>query len=82
MEVKGYRTAGEMFWLNEKFQMLGPDGQIWRKTRNTAGDYSFTVTREMVEAEAHALFASQRQYGSSYASENTESRYYDILLSQ
>ncbi len=82
MEAKGYRTAGEMFCLDKKFQMLGPDGQIWRKTRNTAGDYSFTVTRDMVEAEAHVLFASQRQYGSSYASENMESRYCEILLSQ
>ena len=82
MEAKGYRTAGEMFCQDKKFQMLGPDGQIWRKTRNTAGDYSFTVTRDMVEAEAHMLFASQRQYGSSYASENMESRYCEILLSQ
>ena len=82
MEAKGYRTAGEMFCQDKKFQMLGPDGQIWRKTRNTAGDYSFTVTRDMVEAEVHMLFASQRQYGSSYASENMESRYCEILLSQ
>lgn len=82
METKGYRTVGEMFCQDEKFQIPGPDGQLWRKTRNTAGDYSFTVTREMVEAEAHALFASQRQYGSYYASENMESRYCEILLSQ
>ena len=80
--AKGYRTAGEMFCLDEKFQTLGPDGQIGRKTRNTAGDYSFTVTRDMVEAEAHALFASQRQHGGSYASETMESRYCEILLSQ
>ena len=52
------------------------------RSRNTAGDYSFTVTRDMVEAEVHMLFASQRQYGSSYASENMESRYCEILLSQ
>ena len=82
MEAKGYRTAGEMFCLDEKFQTLGPDGQIWRRTRNKAGDYSFTVTRDMVEAEAHALFASQRQHGGSYASETMESRYCEILLSQ
>lgn len=82
METKGYRTVGEMFCLDEKFRMAGPDGQVWRKTRNTAGDYSFTVTRDMVEAEVHALFASQRQYGNSFASEEMEGRYCGILLSQ
>lgn len=82
MEENGYRTAGEMFCLHEKFQMFGPDGQVWRKTRNTAGDYSFTVTRDMVEAEVHALFASQRQYGNSFASGEIESRYSEILFSQ
>lgn len=82
MKSKGYRSVGEMFCLDEKFQMKGPDGQIWRKTRNTPGDYSFTITRDMVEAEAHALFTSQRGYGNPFASEDIEKRYCDILLSQ
>ena len=82
MASKNYRTAGEMFCLDEKFQVLGPDGRIWRKTRNTAGDYSFTVTREMVETEAHTLFAAQRHYGSLFASEDLEAHYCEILLSQ
>lgn len=82
MTEKNYRTVGEMFCLDEKFQMPGPDGRLWRKTRNTAGDYSFTVTRNMVEAEAHALFAAQRRYGNSFASEDLEVRYCGILLSQ
>lgn len=82
MTAKNYRTVGEMFCLDEKFQMPGPDGRLWRKTRNTAGDYSFTVTRDMVEAEAHALFAAQRRYGNSFASEALEARYCGILLSQ
>lgn len=77
-----YRTAGEMFCRDEKFQMVGPDGQIWRKTRNTAGVYSFTITRDMVEAEAHALFAAQRQHKNPFASEELEARYCEILLSQ
>lgn len=82
MEQKHYRTVGEMFCKDEKFQMSGPDGRIWRKTRNTAGDYSFTVTRDMVEAEAHALFAAQRQYGNPFAAEGLETHYCEILLSQ
>lgn len=82
MEEKHYRTVGEMFCRDEKFQMTGPDGQSWRKTRNTAGYYSFTVTREMVESEAHALFEAQRQHGNPFASEELEGRYCEILLSQ
>lgn len=82
MKSKGYRTVGEMFCLDEKFQMKGPDGQIWRKTRNTPGDYGFTITRDMVEVEAQALFTSQRRYGNRFASEEIEKRYCDILLSQ
>lgn len=82
MKTKGYRTAGEMFCLDEKFRILGPDGQLWRKTRNTAGAYNFTVTRGMVEAEAHSLFAAQRRQGNHFASEDLEDRYCGILLSQ
>lgn len=82
MAEKHYRTVGEMFCRDEKFQMTGPDGQSWRKTRNTAGDYSFTVTREMVESEAHTLFAAQRQHGNAFASKELEGRYCKILLSQ
>lgn len=82
MEEKHYRTAGEMFSLDEKFQMVGPDGRVWRKTRNTAGVYSFTITRDMVEAEAHTLFTAQRLHKNPFASEELETRYCDILLSQ
>lgn len=82
MEAKGYRTAGEMFCLDEKFQTIGPDGQIWRKTRNTSENYSFTVTRDMVESECHSLFAAQRQQKSKFASNKFEARYCEILFSQ
>ncbi len=82
MKEKHYRTAGEMFSLDEKFQMVGPDGRVWRKTRNTAGVYSFTITRDMVEAEAHALFTAQRNHKNPFASAELEARYCDILLSQ
>ncbi len=82
MESKNYRTVGEMFCRDEKFQMMDPDGRIWRKTRNTAGDYSFTVTRNMVEDEVHVLFAAQRQYGNSFASKELEEQYCGILFSQ
>lgn len=82
MERKHYRTIGEMFCLDEKFQMLGPDGKLWRKTRNTPGEYSFTVTREMVQAEVNALFDAQRAYKNPYASQELEEKYCAILFSQ
>lgn len=82
MKEKGYRTVGEMFCRDEKFQMAGPDGRQWRKTRNTPGDYSFTVTRDMVEQEVRALFESQRKQENPYAAEQIEEQYSKILLSQ
>jgi len=80
MQEKHYRTVGEMFCLDPKFQIQGPNGTLWRKTRNVPGDYSFTVTRRMVEEEAHLLFDSQRQAGSSFASAELEDSYCEILL--
>ena len=82
MDEKGYRTVGEMFCKDAKFQTIGADGKVWRTTRNTSGDYKFTVTREMVEKEVGLLFSSQRNMGNLYASEEFESEYSDILFSQ
>ncbi len=82
MEEKSYRTAGEMFCLDEKFSVSNPDGTVWRKTRNTSGEYLFTITREMVEQEVAALFAAQRQFGNAFAKEELETEYASILLSQ
>lgn len=82
MAERHYRTVGEMFCRDEKFQMTEPDGRVWRKTRNTAGDYSSTVPRNMVESEVHILFAAQRQYENPFASEKLEAHYCEILFSQ
>lgn len=82
MQEKGYRTVGEMFCRDEKFLFVGPDGKLWRKTHNTPGDYSFTITREMIQQEAAALFAAQRNYSNPYADEALEEQYTQILLSQ
>lgn len=82
MKEGNYRTIGECFCRDPKFQWMGPDGQIWRKTRNTAGEYHFTITRALVAQEVKALFSAQRQYGNPYAGEEFEVVYTDILLSQ
>lgn len=82
MAENGYRTVGEMFCKAAKFQMVGPDGKVWRKTRNSAGDYSFTVTRDMIRNEVAALFQAQRSHANPFAEEAFEAAYTEILFSQ
>ena len=82
MAEKGYRTAGEMFCKDSKFQTISADGRVWRTTRNTSGDYKFTVTRQMVADETALLFDAQRHLGNPFAHEDFEQRYCEILFSQ
>lgn len=73
LEQKGYRTVGEMFLKDEKFT---------EHKRNKGEDYSNTVLRSMVEDEIKAIFAAQRSFGMTFASEEIEAKYTDIALSQ
>ncbi len=82
MSEKGYRTVGEMFCKDAKFQTIGADGKAWRTTRNTSGDYKFTVTRQMVADEVSLLFHSQRRMENPFAGEEFEQKYSEILFSQ
>lgn len=82
MKEKNYRTVGEMFCRDEKFTLIMPDGRTIRKTRNAPNSYRFTVTRDMIEAEAKLLFEKQRVFGNEYASAVFEEAYLAILLGQ
>lgn len=73
LEQKGYRTVGEMFLKDEKFT---------EHKRNKGEDYSNTVLRSMVADEIKAIFAAQRSFGMTFASEEIEAKYTDIALSQ
>lgn len=73
MEKNGYRTVGEM---------LLKDAQFSEHKRNCGGDYLGTVSRSMVEEEVRLLFESQRRLGASFATEDLEQAYLEILLSQ
>lgn len=73
MNAKGYRTVGEMFLRDETFAAA---------KRNKGGNYGTTVTRTMVEDEVRAVFAAQRSFGSTFATEALEEAYLEILLSQ
>lgn len=73
MDEHGYRTVGEMFFKDEAFSA---------HKRNKGGNYSTTVTRDMVEDEVHAIFSAQRGFGAKFADKNFENTYTEILLSQ
>ncbi|MCQ2429378.1 MAG: type II CRISPR RNA-guided endonuclease Cas9 [Clostridia bacterium] len=73
MEQKHYRTVGEMLFKDEKFK---------DNKRNKGSNYQNTVAREDIEKEARLIFAAQRRLGAPFASDETEAKYLDILLSQ
>lgn len=73
MKEKDYRTVGEMFFRDEKYSQF---------KRNKSENYSNTVSRAMIEDEAHKIFEAQRCFGSEFASEKIEMQYIGILLSQ
>lgn len=70
---KGYRSIGEMMFLDEKFKEC---------KRNKGESYAFTVERDGIEAEARLIFDSQRKFGAQFADEAIENKYLDILLGQ
>lgn len=84
MQEKGYRTVGEMIYLDENFRTDCPwneDGYILTP-RNKAGDYKHMVLRDMLADEVREIFNFQRKLGNNRASEKLEKAYLDIMLSQ
>lgn len=84
MEEKGYRTVGEMLYLDENFRTDCPwnyNGYLLTP-RNKAGDYKHTVLRDMLVDEVRDIFKAQRSLGNIHASEELENAYLDIMLSQ
>ncbi len=73
LEEKGYRTIGEMFCKDEKFES---------NKRNKAGEYSNTVLRSMLVEEIKTLFEAQRKYGNQFASKDLENEYIEIVTFQ
>lgn len=73
IEAGGYRTVGEMLFKDERYA---------KHKRNKGEAYLNTVSRDMIAAEIHAVFAAQRNFGMPFASEKIENEYTDIALSQ
>ncbi len=73
MKEKGYRTIGEMLYLDDKFS---------KGRRNKSGDYSCTISRDHYLEEVATIFEQQRKLGSKFAPKELEDKYVDILSSQ
>lgn len=56
-------------------QMLATDPAFQDRKRNRAGDYSRTLLRADLEAEARRILAAQRRLGSQHASDALEAEY-------
>lgn len=84
MMEKGYRTIGEMMYLDESFHTpCSSNEQGFIVTpRNKAKDYKHTIYRSMLVDEVHALFNAQRKLGNTKATETLESEYLDIMTRQ
>ena len=84
MMEKGYRTVGEMMYLDESFHTpCSSNEQGFIVTpRNKAKDYKHTIYRSMLVDEVHALFDAQRKLGNTKATETLESEYIEIMMRQ
>jgi CRISPR-associated endonuclease Csn1 len=82
MQDHGYRTVGEMFWKDDLFRRINPDGSIVLVVHNQPDDYKLTVGRDMLKKEIQLIFAKQREFGNGWASEEFESAYLEIWGSQ
>lgn len=82
MEQNGYRTIGEMMFLDERYWQKNPDGTLYHQTRNKSDDYRFTVERSAVVDEIEKIFADQRRLGSLWMNEKLEESYLAIFSSQ
>ena len=73
MKAGAYRTVAELFLKCDDYS---------EHKRNKGGSYIATVSRDMVADEVSLIFAAQRAFGMSFASEEIECEYTEILLSQ
>lgn len=84
MQEKGYRTVGEMLYLDEAFhtECLWNEKGYVLTPRNRPDDYKHTISRSMLVEEVHAIFAAQRALGNEKAAEELENAYVEIMTSQ
>lgn len=74
MRESGMRTRGEQ--LYKKYLMEG------KPVHNKGGDYSMCVSRDILVKEIELLFEKQKEFGSTFATDENKEKYLDIFLSQ
>ena len=70
MQLKSYRTIGEMFAKDDNYK---------DNKRNKGGNYSNCVLREDLKEEVKILFEAQRMFDSQFASEEFENEYLQVF---
>lgn len=73
MKEKGYLTVGEMLYKDERFQ---------NTKHNKGSSYANTFLRNQIEEEVNIIFSRQKDFGSSFVSEEFVEKYKTILFSQ
>lgn len=89
MKEKGYRTVGEMYFVDDKFKyrledgtfLLDENGNKIIKIRNDIGDYTSVVDREEILKEIILIFNVQKKYNKNIT-EKFINEYLDIFSSQ
>lgn len=74
MRESGMRTRGEQ--LYKKYLMEG------KPVHNKGGDYSMCVSRDILVKEIELLFEKQKEFGSTFATDENKEKYLNIFLSQ
>lgn len=85
MLEKGYQTAGEMLYRDEKFRRkrYGSSEECeLLLVRNSGDDYSHSISRELLVEEVHVIFARQRELGNKLTTKELEDQFVEIMQSQ
>lgn len=79
MKEKGYRTVGEMYYLDPEYSRIVEGKRIY-SIRNKGGDYRRTVYRARLKDEINLILLKQESYG--VIDSATIEKYMEIFLSQ
>ena len=84
LKENGYRTIGEMIYLDKRFKnkSYGEGDASYISARNKFGDYSNCFSRDMLVHEVKKIFEAQRDLGNDIANDALEQEYLEIMLSQ
>lgn len=74
MGEKGYRSVAEMLLFEEE--------KFNGRKRNKGGEYNHVVSRAELENEIRLIFATQREFGHTFATTENEEKYIKIWSSQ